>query len=390
MPFLSSRQRLPLLVLAACLGLRAVAAQPAADVPRMPSSGEVIRLTPPTARVISHQPEFYHGWPSLATDGDGTLYLAYSGGREYHVCPFGRVEFMVSRDGGETWSWPRTIADSLTDDRDTGLVVTRGGVLLASFVTSLAYQQHLNDPVRLLGKVYGADLEPALARWRAAELAATPAARTADVGHWLVRSTDRGATWSARYRAPGYNPHGPTPLADGRVFYAVSDGRKSSAWVSGDDGLTWTHLADLPLRAGELHAVEAADGTLVVHLRDKRPTAAGVKHRTIQTDSRDGGRTWSAPRFLADGYPPHLSRLQDGTLLCTYGWRNAPFGIRAKVSRDHGRSWSEEFVLSRDGAGWDIGYPTTVQRPDGELVTVWYEQPAQSHHAQLRQIRWRL
>ena len=41
-----------------------------------------------------------------------------------HVCPFGRVEWMRSRDGGRTWSWPEVLLDSPIDDRDSGVIET--------------------------------------------------------------------------------------------------------------------------------------------------------------------------------------------------------------------------------------------------------------------------
>ena len=43
---------------------------------------------------ISQDPEFYHGWATLAARSNGELLVAYSGGRESHVCPFGRVELI--------------------------------------------------------------------------------------------------------------------------------------------------------------------------------------------------------------------------------------------------------------------------------------------------------
>ena len=46
-------------------------------------------------KVISCQPAFYHGWPTVARCKSGELLLVYSGGREGHVRPFGRVELMV-------------------------------------------------------------------------------------------------------------------------------------------------------------------------------------------------------------------------------------------------------------------------------------------------------
>src|SRR5947208_17160152 len=68
--------------------------------------------------IISRQPEFYHGSPTLAQRKNGELLVAYSGGREAHVCPFGRVELIRSSDGGHTWSWPDVIVDTPTDDTD--------------------------------------------------------------------------------------------------------------------------------------------------------------------------------------------------------------------------------------------------------------------------------
>ena len=49
-----------------------------------------------------------------------------------------------------------------------------------------------------------------------------------------------------------------------------------------------------------------------------------------------------------------------------------PYGIRARVSKDRGVSWGDEIVLRNDGAFWDVGYPRSVQRPDGKVVIVYY------------------
>jgi hypothetical protein len=67
-----------------------------------------------------------------------------------------------------------------------------------------------------------------------------------------------------------------------------------------------------------------------------------------------------------------LSRLKEGRLVLTYGYRRPPFGIRARISDDDGRTWTPEFVLRDDGGSWDLGYPRTLMRPDGLLVTVYY------------------
>jgi len=95
--------------------------------------------------------------------------------------------------------------------------------------------------------------------------------------------------------------------------------------------------------------------------------------------SEDNGATWRNLSKVADtdrgeenGNPPALVRLKDGRLVVAYGYRSYPLGIRAKISKDGGESWSDEIVLRDDGGTWDLGYPRMVQRPDGKLVTIYY------------------
>lgn len=346
-------------------------------------------------KTISHTPDTYIGWPTVALGKNGHLYATYSGGREYHVCPFGRVEVMTSPDGGETWSWPRIVLDSVTDDRDAGILVTDRGTILLTTFTSLAYA---NDPARFLQKRFGDKTEEHLARWRLAEVATTEAQRKEDVGMWALRSEDGGKTWSERVPVPCNSPHGPIQLRDGRLLYPGkelwTEEKKVGVWESKDDGKTWQLLSDLPTRPGEnatdyheLHGVEAADGTILVQIRNHN----NKKRDTLQTESKDGGKTWSEPREIGvEGFPSHLIRLKDDTLLMTYTFRKKPFGIRGKISKDNGKTWSEEFRLTEDSPTWDLGYPSTAQLPDGSLVTIWYEVRPESPNAILRQARWSL
>ncbi|MDZ4286853.1 MAG: sialidase family protein [Prosthecobacter sp.] len=341
-------------------------------------------------KVISQWPQFYHGWPTIARRANGDLVLVYSGGRDYHVCPFGRLEFMMSRDEGGTWTQPRVLLDSAIDDRDSGILETGKGTLLVSTFNSFAYQIHMNKPERLLNQTFGDETPAMLKRWHILDAATTQEQKAVDTGFWMLRSTDGGMNWSSRYRVPAYSPHGPVNLLDGRIFYASANGKKAVAMISDDDGLTWNTVSEMPVRAGELHAVQAADGTIIVHVRDKVPTPEGTVQSTAQTISIDGGKSWSVKQKVADGYPSHLLRLRDGTLVMSYSWRLAPFGIRGKLSSDHGRTWSHEFILSDDAANWDVGYPSTVELADATLLTVWYEAPKDSHKAVLKQARWTL
>ena len=177
----------------------------------------IVTVEPP--RVISWKPPLYHGWPTLARRAGGELLLAFSGGREAHVCPFGRVELMRSRDEGRTWGWPQVLSDGPIDDRDAGVVETPRGSILVTTFTSLAYVPML-EKARAAPAGSPAAWEAAtLAEWEAAHGRLTERERQAELGCWMLRSTDGGVTWSARYRVPVNSPHGPAPLADGRLLF---------------------------------------------------------------------------------------------------------------------------------------------------------------------------
>ena len=348
-------------------------------------------------RTISKRPTLYHGWPTLARRANGELLVVCSGGREAHVCPFGWVEMMRSEDGGGSWSWPRILMDSATDDRDAGVCETKQGSLLVTTFTSLAYVAYLNEAKPGISGRFMDWTPERIAAWRSAHERRPAAEREQMLGTWMLRSTDAGVTWSAPYRVPVNSPHGPIALSDGRVIYAGKrlwhEKRRIGVADSHDDGKTWRWLAEIPTREGddfndyhELHIVEAASGRLVVHIRNHNKAN---EREILQTESEDGGLRWSTPHPIGVwGLPSHLLRLRDGRLLMSYGYRREPFGNQARLSKDHGNSWSRPIAISADGEGGDLGYPSTVEVDDGSLVTVWYERMAGSPYAVLRQASW--
>ncbi len=349
-------------------------------------------------RTISWKPPLYHGWPTIARRRDGELLLAFSGGREAHVCPFGRLEWMRSKDNGATWGWPQVLLDSPIDDRDAGVLETSQGSILVTHFTSLAFEPILERAEKTpVGQPGGFAEQKLIEEWRAARDRLTPDQRKQELGCYAIRSTDGGVTWSARMRVPVHSPHGPIVTRDGRLLYAGKD-----LWGSGrvgvcesvDDGQTWSWLSDLPVRPGdelrqyhELHMVEAANGHFICHIRNENRQSDG---ETLQCESSDGGATWSVPHTIGVwGLPSHLLALRDGRLLMSYGYRRPPYGNQARISSDAGATWSEPITISDDGQGGDLGYPSTIECDDGTLVTVWYEVLKDSPFAQLRQARWR-
>ncbi len=97
--------------------------------------------------------------------------------------------------------------------------------------------------------------------------------------------------------------------------------------------------------------------------------------------STDNGKSWKFHSRPGEntgdksGNPPSLIRLKDGRICVTYGYRSAPYSIRARLSSDNGKTWGQEIILRDGGAAWDVGYSRTVQRPDGKIVTVYYWSP---------------
>ena len=373
------------------------------------SAGYALALRPrasaaPKARVrstdvISMRPHLYHGWPTVARRRGGELLVVCSGGREAHVCPFGWVEMMRSKDGGQTWGWPRVLMDTAIDDRDAGVCETATGSILVTTFTSLAYIEYMKEAVPGKKGRFTEWTQEGVARWKAAHQRTPAAERERMLGTWMLRSTDGGVTWSAPYRVPVNSPHGPIQLSDGRLIYAGKrlwhENKRNGVADSHDDGKAWRWLAEIPTRAGdtftdyhELHIAEASNGRLVCHIRNQNKAN---DRETLQTESSDGGRTWSMPHPIGVwGLPSHLVRLKDGRLLMSYGHRREPFGNLARVSEDHGNTWSAPLTISDDGAARDLGYPSTAQLDDGSLVTVWYERMKGSPRAVLRQARWSL
>ena len=345
---------------------------------------------------ISFPHQYYYGWPTVAKRGDELLVVT-SGAREGHICPFGRVELFRSRDNGATWTYPQVIYDSPIDDRDAGICVTDKGTILVTSFTSLAYAPMLAEETKRRAEGKGTWPDERFAEWTAVHERVSEEQRQSELGCWMFRSTDDGVTWSKRYATPFNSPHGPISLSDGRLLYMGNElwtqEHRVGASISEDDGLTWQVKGYIGTRDGdslplycELHAVEADDGRFVAQIRNEN--GADFNH-TLQTVSKDGGETWTTPQTIGVwGTPSFLTKLQDGRLLMTYGYRREPFGIQARVSDDCGETWSEPITVYGGGASPDLGYPSTVVLDDGSLFTLWYE--LVDGLAKLRSARWTL
>lgn len=354
----------------------------------------------------------YHGWPTIALLREGPLFVVASAGREGHVCPFGQVHLIRSDDSGETWTEPELLVNGPLDDRDAGVIQTSQGAVLVNWFTSMAALRRLeraeaegSEAMRQTAQALG---DAAFSRWQKVRALLSKDVVERELGTWIIRSTDGGRTWSEKIDCGVGSPHGPTELSDGRLVFVGNEkaaqynpergsryGPALIAAESGDDGLSWKKIGGIPQRPGdapgtyhEPHAVQASDGRIIVHIRNHSEQDKGI---LLQSESSDGGKTFSVPeKTNLSGFPAHLLRLRDGRLLSTFSYRAGPWGNRAAISSDDGKSWSDPFVLDEDPEKRDLGYPATVELEDGSFRTVWYEKLPGQTLAVLRLADWTL
>lgn len=334
----------------------------------------------------------YQGWPSVARDENGTLYAVASSFRCEHICPFGKTAMYISRNNGETWTPPIVINDTYLDDRDAGILYMGNGRMLVTWFTHPA-EVYLKDYYTAIKN--SATKAEAPATVGMLSMYPDIPAEHAGGGSFIRVSEDYGVTWSETIRIPVSAPHGPAVCMDGTLLYLgkehyygdkmgvpgqTTDELLISAYASTDGGYTWEKRGDC-MKPEQLdwdhfhepHVIELDDGTLFGMIRAQ---GNGVPHgfTMYTTKSSDGGRTWTEWECLGiSGSPPHLLKHSSGALICTYGRREAPFGERAVVSWDNGRTWSEDYDVDHRAKDGDLGYPASVELDDGSILSVYYQ-----------------
>jgi len=353
--------------------------------------------------IIAKETGYYHGWPSIARTETGSLIVAFSGRRSQHVCPYGQTLLVRSDDEGETWSEPDVVNNTVLDDRDAGIIVLQDGSWLISWFTSVAFKEW---QTRLRASYGDGEVD----HWQEHINAVTPRVAAAWRDSWTRRSTDQGRTWEPLARGKASSPHGPIQLSDGRLLWVGGGEPEEQATIgvmeSTDQGRSWSLWAEIPIAPStqrcwytEPHAVETQDGRVVCLFRFQiRPqeNGAGSPFRDdfmLQTESSDGGRTWQPfHQTPLQCHPPHLIRLHNGHLLCVYSGRYPPYGQRGCLSKDGGQTWEidNEFLIRDDALNSDLGYPASVQLPDGQIYTVYYQVDQAGEKPCIMGTRWQL
>jgi hypothetical protein len=207
-------------------------------------------------------------------------------------------------------------------------------------------------------------------------------------GAWLFVSQDRARTWTGPWHVPALG----VPTYDPRTDYLVvgrhellvfmtamkRDGKEGRPLTlrTRDGGLTWERLGWIGPETDGYRIMPATVSLGGRRLYTVIRRNDGTRHCLEGYWSEDGGVSWRAGGLVAAdtgrGNPASLTRLADGRLCAVYGYRAAPFGIRVVVSEDDGLSWSAPMTLRAGAGDWDLGYPRTVVRGDGRLVSLYY------------------
>ena len=233
-------------------------------------------------------------------------------------------------------------------------------------------------------------------------------------------SYDRAAKWQGPFLFPDFGYKKITtrtdyiPLSKDECLFFLSYEDKSVmarledkvfAVITRDGGQTFERLGNIcpddKYRAVMPSSVKINNGHIVTALRRRYDQPFGYDRPMLSKnwidayESKDNGMSWTFLSKVADtdmgknnGNPPSMIKLDDGRLVVTYGYRAVPYSIRARISSDNGRTWSEEIILRSDCREFDAGYTRTVQRKDGLIVTVYYIPTAERYEQHIEATIW--
>lgn len=336
-----------------------------------------------SSHLVYSNPKEYASFPSVAIDSDGALYcvfrLAPTRKSKTHIDTRSIAVLMKSEDEGETWEKVSEVKIAPYNGvQDPSLSILSDGTFIINCFgyASRKLKEHTKKAknVRMSGP-------------------------------YIIESQDKGKTWGRPEHVTGImsaklNTAVSEPAIEGydkvlwMASYANTGGGGDTCFLlRGYDG-NWSiksRIAHDP--KGILDFQEPTllkdYGHLLCLMRV--PTLEGGA--IYQTHSWDGGQAWEPPRKTGiEGLPPSLLQLRDGRILCTYGYRKPPYEIRACLSRDEGITWETDKlkVIRANGGGWDIGYPSTVQLPGGDLCTVYYWYSDEDKTRRIEGTRWQL
>ena len=326
---------------------------------------------------VYFEPGMFGGWPAnhgIWNWGNEVLVGFGVGyykdlGESHHIDREKPEIAMLARslDGGESWA--------IEDPGANGYLLTEGGYLHGVTRPGVTLPELLDSK---------GDID-----FTHPDLALTVRTNSINAGIGRVfYSYDRGRVWEGPYRLPAFDSPGIAPrtdyIVDGKdtctlfITAAKTNGKEGRPLCvrTTDGGKTWklvSWIGPEPEGFSIMPAsVRLSESEILVTVRIRE----GEERYIGSYLSTDNGENWEylgvAVEDTGRGNPPAMIQLADGRVCLLYGYRGAPYSIRAKLSNDGGRTWGREITLRQDGASHDIGYVRAVQRPDGKVVAVYY------------------
>lgn len=333
--------------------------------------------------IIIYKDGNYNAFPNVIRNESGDILVAFRQApdrqRQYgdatHHDPASKAVYVTSSDEGKTWDSQVSI---LYDDFFLGVqdpcinVLKDGSIFCTYFTWKVLEEADVPEPTPKDSKIFD--------KWYA-----RPG------GVYSIRSNNGGATWDKpiQIMQTGQFVRGNlVELDDGTLLLPMyvhpQDESQSLVAATKDRGVTWetrgvlASSQDCLFQEPNLYQTES--GKLVAFIRSAKmdPSLSKLeKHPLYTCESVDEGRTWTnlTEHAIYSPSPFHALRLQSGNVLLTYGYRNMPgSGIRAFVldSECSNIAEAEETILRDDGLGGDIGYPSSIQLDNGDILITYY------------------
>lgn len=310
-------------------------------------------------------------WPNLTVLPDKSI-VATIFNKPGHGTMAGDVECWGSQDSGKTWQ-------------------KRGA--------AAPHEPQTNRMNVAAGAAKNGDLIVIASGWSNRYPPGKPGApfRFAILPAWVCRSADGGRTWSIdKETFPSKGPRGGMciPFGDilagngGALHVATYEVLKRRAdrvcfFRSDDDGKTWGKPVVMDKDAFR-------NETAPLHLGGGKWLAAARENGLHLHASTDDGRSWVYRSRLTGPaeHPGHLLRLRDGRILLSSGNRTGnDKRVEVRVSSNEGKTWSEPIrVVDFQSDG---GYPSSVQLPDGQVLTAYYARNIEGHsHYHMGVVTW--
>ena len=295
-------------------------------------------------------------WPNLKKFDNGELMLLFHN-EASHVVNEGELDLLFSTDNGHSWGQRQTVfhhqPGTCRTNHAAGISGDRVVMLCSGWKL---FRERLLIPASMI-------------------------------------SRDRGKTWESYAETPGLSPL--TWVAFGNIVQADNgdlcvaaylnlNGLVESCFIrSCDQGVSWKTIARIADRCNETDIAHLGGGHWIAVVRTED---RGI----LQYDSVDDGRSWHFIRQLTRPrqVTGNLCRFSDSRLIFSFGDRTeGNFGVRAMISENNGKSWSNAFELVKTQSG-DCGYPSSVQLNNGEILTAYYTKTDESY--ELRSVRWQI